>query len=186
MATMTKPVKPPKIHQTQCFIGGQWVPAASGKTFETDQSGHRRGHCPGGRRGRGRRRSGRGGRPQGVRVGPLAQDGRPRPGPVALSSLADLIEEDADELAALEVLDNGKPISRGPRRRPAAGDRRAALLRRLCRQDSRPDDSGPRQLLHLHAARAGGRGRADHSLEFPDADGRPGNGARRWPPAARS
>src|SRR5580765_5871808 len=25
----------PKIQQTQCFIGGQWVPAASGKTFET-------------------------------------------------------------------------------------------------------------------------------------------------------
>jgi len=25
----------PRIHQTQCFIGGQWVPAVSGKTFET-------------------------------------------------------------------------------------------------------------------------------------------------------
>ena len=35
MATATKAVKRPKIRQTQCFIGGQWVPAASGKTFET-------------------------------------------------------------------------------------------------------------------------------------------------------
>ena len=35
MATMTETVARPKIHQTQCFIGGKWVPAASGKTFET-------------------------------------------------------------------------------------------------------------------------------------------------------
>ena len=35
MATMTDVVRPPQIHQTQCFIGGQWVPAQSGKTFET-------------------------------------------------------------------------------------------------------------------------------------------------------
>ena len=27
-------VQPP-IHQTECFIGGNWVPAQSGKTFET-------------------------------------------------------------------------------------------------------------------------------------------------------
>src|SRR5882724_1111202 len=25
----------PRIHQTQCFIGGQWIPAQSGKTFDT-------------------------------------------------------------------------------------------------------------------------------------------------------
>src|SRR5438270_13686948 len=25
----------PRIHQTQCFIGGQWLPAQSGKTFDT-------------------------------------------------------------------------------------------------------------------------------------------------------
>ena len=37
MATATAPVKPgrPAIHQTQLFIGGQWVPAKSGKTFDT-------------------------------------------------------------------------------------------------------------------------------------------------------
>ena len=37
MATATAPVKParPQIHQTQLFIGGQWVPAKSGKTFDT-------------------------------------------------------------------------------------------------------------------------------------------------------
>src|SRR5688572_29485585 len=39
MATATEPAAPkttkPRIHQTQCFIGGQWVPAQSGKTFDT-------------------------------------------------------------------------------------------------------------------------------------------------------
>ena len=33
MATITKPAKRPKIQQTECFIGGQWVPSASGKTW---------------------------------------------------------------------------------------------------------------------------------------------------------
>ena len=88
-----------------------------------------------------------------------------------MNKLADLIEEEADELAALETLDNGKPIRDAQGRRPAAGDRLPPLLRRLGRQDPRPDDSRPRQLLLLHAARAGRRRRADHSLELPDADG---------------
>src|SRR3954468_15219148 len=39
MATITgkkeSKVKRPQVRQTQCFIGGKWVPAASGKTFET-------------------------------------------------------------------------------------------------------------------------------------------------------
>ena len=25
----------PQVRQTQCFIGGKWLPAASGKTFDT-------------------------------------------------------------------------------------------------------------------------------------------------------
>ncbi|MBA3484579.1 MAG: aldehyde dehydrogenase family protein, partial [Pirellulales bacterium] len=38
MATVTKKSEKtarPQVRQTQCFIGGKWVPAASGKTFET-------------------------------------------------------------------------------------------------------------------------------------------------------
>ena len=35
MATMTETARGPQIRQTQCFIGGKWVPAASGKTFDT-------------------------------------------------------------------------------------------------------------------------------------------------------
>ena len=88
-----------------------------------------------------------------------------------INKLADLIEEEADELAALESLDNGKPIRDAQGRRPAADDRLPPLLRRLGRQDPRPDDPRPRQLLLLHPARAGRRRRADHPLELPDADG---------------
>lgn len=35
MATVTKARPQPQIRQTECFIGGHWVPAVSGKTFET-------------------------------------------------------------------------------------------------------------------------------------------------------
>ena len=37
MATVTAPRRAaaPQIRQTQLFIDGQWVPAKSGKTFET-------------------------------------------------------------------------------------------------------------------------------------------------------
>ena len=35
MATITEAIALPKIKQTDLFIGGQWLPAASGKTFET-------------------------------------------------------------------------------------------------------------------------------------------------------
>ena len=35
MATITETVRRPQVRQTQCFIGGKWIPAASGKTFET-------------------------------------------------------------------------------------------------------------------------------------------------------
>lgn len=37
MATVVAPQRAagPKIHHTQLFIGGQWVPAKSGKTFDT-------------------------------------------------------------------------------------------------------------------------------------------------------
>ena len=34
MATVTEKFARPQVRQTQCFIGGEWVPAASGKTFE--------------------------------------------------------------------------------------------------------------------------------------------------------
>ena len=186
MATMTKTARGPQIRQTQCFIGGQWVPAASGKTFETINpateeviaevaEGDAADVDLAVKAAR-----------EAFDNGPWSQDGRPRPRP-------------ADEQA-------GRP-DRGRSRR--AGRARNARQRQADPRSSQAADlplaidclryyagwadkihgqtiPDPRQLLLLHAARAGGRGRADHSLEFPDADGRPGSGARRWPPAARS
>src|SRR5436305_417327 len=98
----------PRIHQTQCFIGGQWIPAQSGKTFDTINPATEETIAS-------------------VAEGDAADidlaakaarkafetgdwpkmDARDRGRLV--SKLADLIEEEADELAALESLDNVKP-----------------------------------------------------------------------------
>jgi aldehyde dehydrogenase (NAD+) len=111
MATVTgsKKVARPQVRQTQCFIGGKWIPAASGKTFETVNPATEeviaevaegdaedidaaveaaRDQFDGGEWSR--------------------MDARDRG--MLLYKLADLIEQEADELAALETLDNGKPI----------------------------------------------------------------------------
>jgi len=110
MATMTEKVTRPLVRQTQCFIGGKWIPSASGKTFDTlhPATGEvitqvaegdaedvdlavdaARAQFDGGEWSR--------------------MDARDRGG--LMYRLADLIEAEADEFAALETLDNGKPIS---------------------------------------------------------------------------
>lgn len=114
MATATEPsvakIPRPEIRQTHCFIGGKWIPAASGKTFETVHPATEeviaqiaegdkedidlavdaaREQFDGGEWSK--------------------MDARDRGRLMYL--LADAIEAEADELAALETLDNGKPIS---------------------------------------------------------------------------
>ena len=99
----------PKITETQCFIGGQWQDAASGETFDTLNPATEEVIAQ-------------------VAAGDAADvdravaaarkqfdggewsklDARDR-GRLMLK-LADLIEQNLDELAALESLDNGKPI----------------------------------------------------------------------------
>jgi aldehyde dehydrogenase (NAD+) len=111
MATVaTQPkIARPQIRQTNCFIGGQWIPAASGKTFETmnpateeviaqvaegdsedvDKAVHAAREA--------------------LERGPWAtMDARDRG--ALMHKLADLMTEEIDELAALESLDNGKPV----------------------------------------------------------------------------
>lgn len=114
MATATEPsvakVPHPEIRQTQCFIGGKWIPAASGKTFDTIHPATEEVVAQ-------------------VAEGDAADvdlavdaaraqfdggewsqmDARDRGR--LMYKLADAIEAEADELAALETLDNGKPIS---------------------------------------------------------------------------
>ncbi|HUE70069.1 MAG TPA: aldehyde dehydrogenase family protein [Pirellulaceae bacterium] len=112
MATATQPrpiAKRPRIQQTECFIGGQWRPSVSGKTFDTINPATEEVIAQ-------------------VAEGDAADvdlavkaarkefeegewskmDARDRGR--LMNKLADLIEEEADELAALESLDNGKPV----------------------------------------------------------------------------
>ena len=99
----------PRIHQTQCFIGGKWTAPQSGKTFDTINPATEEVIAS-------------------VAEGDAADidlavkaarkafesgewpkmDARDRG--KLMNKLADLIEEELDELAALESLDNGKPI----------------------------------------------------------------------------
>jgi aldehyde dehydrogenase (NAD+) len=110
MATITKTTHGPRIRQTQCFIGGQWVPAASGKTFETINPATEEvitqvaeGDAADVDLAVEAARNA-------FENGPWSKmDARDRGRLIA--RLADLIEEESDELAALETLDNGKPIS---------------------------------------------------------------------------
>ena len=109
MATISDKVTRPEIHHTQCFIGGKWTPSASGKTFETLHPATEeviaqiaegdkedidlavdaaRAQFDGGEWSR--------------------MDARDRGRLMYL--LADKLEEHLDELAALDTLDNGKPI----------------------------------------------------------------------------
>ena len=112
MATVVEKKKKlarPKVQQTQCFIGGQWVPAASGKTFETIHPATEEviaEIAEGDKEDIDRA----------VKAARDAFDNGPwrtmdaRDRGRLMNKLADLIEDELDELAALETLDNGKPI----------------------------------------------------------------------------
>ncbi|MBY0585838.1 aldehyde dehydrogenase family protein [bacterium] len=110
MATAEMPlIKPPRIRQTQMLINGQWVDSGSGVTFTTLNPATEEviAQVPLGNRDdvdravKAARRA--------FETGPWPKmDARERGR--LLYRLADLIEQNAEELAALETLDNGKPI----------------------------------------------------------------------------
>ncbi len=99
----------PTIRQTQCFIDGQWIPAEGGETFETyhPATGEVIAQVAEGdtadvdKAVAAARKA--------FDEGPWGKmDARERG--AIMYRLADLIEEELEELAALETLDNGKPI----------------------------------------------------------------------------
>lgn len=108
-AVQSTAVKPPVVRQTQMLINGRWCDAISGKTFATINpateevisqvaEGDTEDVDLAVRAAR-----------NAFEVGPWAKmDARDRGR--LLAKLADLIEANADELSALETLDNGKPI----------------------------------------------------------------------------
>ena len=130
MATITETVRRPQVRQTQCFIGGKWVPAASGKTFETIHPATEEVICE----------VAEGDKEDVDAAVDAARDAfdngewskmDARDRGALIHKLADLIEEEKDELAAIETLDNGKPISDSRERRYSARDRLLAVLRGL-------------------------------------------------------
>jgi aldehyde dehydrogenase (NAD+) len=104
-----KKVPRPQVRQTQCFIDGQWVPAASGKTFDTIHPATEEVIA----------QVAEGDKEDidlAVKAARMQFDGGEwsrmdaRDRGRLMYKLADLLEEEAEELAALETLDNGKPI----------------------------------------------------------------------------
>ena len=101
---------PPDIRFTQCFIGGKWRDAISGKTFQT--------FCPATEELIADVAEGDAADIDlAVKAARKAFDSGPwrtmdaRDRGKIMYRLADLMEENLDELAALETLDNGKPIA---------------------------------------------------------------------------
>src|SRR5947209_980134 len=109
-ATAEKPrtVKPPKVKDQPLFIGGKWLDSVSGKTFATGNPATGETIC----------QVAEGDKADidlAVKAARKAFEDGPWPRLSAaergrlLHRLADLIEQNQEELAALETLDNGKP-----------------------------------------------------------------------------
>ena len=111
MATAVAPQtsKLPPIRHTECFIGGKWTPSVSGKTFETVNpateeviaqvaEGDKTDVDLAAKAARAAFETGEWSKMDARDRGRL------------MYKLADLLESEIDELAALESLDNGKPI----------------------------------------------------------------------------
>ncbi len=100
----------PKVRQTKLLIDGKWVNAASGKTFDTinPATGEVIAHVA---------EADKADVDKAVEAARRAFEGgawpkcQPHERGRLLHRLADLFEQNIDELAALETLDNGKPIS---------------------------------------------------------------------------
>jgi len=109
MSTAVALIAPPKIKHTECFIDGQWRPAMSGKTFETVNPATEEVICEVAEGDKSDIDAAVKAARHAFDKGPWSKmDARER-GKI-MFRLADLIEEEIDDLAALETLDNGKPI----------------------------------------------------------------------------
>ncbi len=110
MATATQTITRPQIHQTECFIGGKWIPSASGKTFDTIHPATEEVIAQVAEGDAADVDLAVTAARDALENGPWAKmDARDRG--ALMHKLCDLIEAECDELAALETLDNGKPIS---------------------------------------------------------------------------
>src|SRR3954466_216500 len=110
-ATPKKPrtVKPPRVKDRPLLIGGKWLDSVSGKTFPTINPATGETICQVAEAdkadvdlaGKAARKA--------CEAAPRPKMTAPEPGRL-LKKLADLIEQNTDELARLESLHNGKPL----------------------------------------------------------------------------
>ncbi|HTN74725.1 MAG TPA: aldehyde dehydrogenase family protein [Pirellulaceae bacterium] len=110
MATITSPMPlQPAIHQTTCFIDGQWVPARSGKMFDTVNPANEEVITQVAEGDAADVDAAVAAARNAFENGPWSRMSARDRGKI-MYRLADLIEEEIDELSALEALDNGKPV----------------------------------------------------------------------------
>ncbi len=88
-----------------------------------------------------------------------------------LNKIADRMEENLKVLAAVETIDNGKPIRETTLRRHSARHRPFPLFRRLRPRAGRLAVGDRSRHRRLSLSRAARRGRPDHPVELPDPDG---------------
>ena len=157
-----------ELRRYQMLIGGEWRDATSGETFDSVNpfTGKPWAVVP---------RAGAEDVDAAVRAARRAFDEGPWGRATGterarlLRRLAELIAEHADRIAVVETTDNGKLL------REMGGQLNALpewylLLRRRRGQDPGRDDPGRQaELLRLHPARAGRRGRGDHAVELAAA-----------------
>src|SRR5215831_7815971 len=109
-ASKARTVKPPKVKDQPLFIGGKWLDSVSGKTFPTLNPATGETICQ-------VAEADKADVDRAVKAARKAFEDGPWPKMNAsergrlLSRLADLIEHNKEELAALESLDNGKPYT---------------------------------------------------------------------------
>ncbi len=109
MSVASRSVPKPQVRQTQCFIGGNWLPSVSGKTFETIHPATEEVIAEVAEGDAADVDAAVAAAREALEKGPWSRmDARDRGH--LMYRLADLIEAEKDDLAALETLDNGKPI----------------------------------------------------------------------------
>ncbi len=110
MATaVEQKTRKPQVRETQCFIGGKWQPAKSGKTFDTINPATEEVIAKVAEGGKEDIDSAVKAARQALDKGPWGKmDARDRG--KLIHRFADLLQEELEDLAALESLDNGKPI----------------------------------------------------------------------------
>ncbi len=159
------------------FIGGEWVAPRSGKYRENVTPATAEAFCEVADSG-----------PEDVELAldaaHAAKDAWGRRSPAeraaVLDAIADAIEENLEMLAVAESWENGKPVRETLAADHAAGDRSLPLLRRGRARRGGLDLGDRREDLRLPLPRAARRGRADHPVQLPAADGgmEAGPGAR--------